>query len=203
MQFTWANGREGRRHTERRLDRVICNQNWLNVCNSLNVSTLVKHKSDHFPLLLEFDNSTHSFASQFKFMQMWTHHKDCHRVIQEVWNTNIVGCHMFILSQKLKILKQKLRVWNKTVFGNVQNMVKVAEQNIAHLQSVMDANGITDSLMEQHKDAQFQLENALQIEEEYWREKSKVAWHLNGDRNTKYYHRLTKIKNTSKLITTP
>ena len=134
-------------------------------------------------------------------MQMWTHHKDCHKVIQEVWNTNIVGCHMYILSQKLKILKQKLKVYNKIVFGNVHNMVKIAEQDLALLQSDIDTNGPTESLMEYHKDAQFQLENALKIEEEYWREKSKVAWHSNGDRNTKYYHKLTKIKNTSKLIT--
>lgn len=84
-------------------------------------------------------------------------------MIQEDWNTNIVGCHMFILSQKLKILKQKLKVWNKTVFGNVHNMVRVAEQNLAQLQSDMDTNGITNSLLEQHKDAQFQLENALLI----------------------------------------
>jgi len=202
VQFTWSNGKDRHRHTERRLDRVICNQDWLNACNSLNVSTLVKHKSDYFPLLLEFDNSIQNFVSQFKFMQMWTKHKDCHRVIQEVWNTNIVGCHMFILSQKLKLLKTKLKVWNNTVFGNVHNMVKTAEQNLALLQSDIDMNGLTDSLMEQHRDAQFQMENALQIEEEYWREKSKVAWHSDGDRNTKYYHRLTKIKNTSKLITT-
>ncbi|CAK8576869.1 unnamed protein product [Lathyrus sativus] len=26
VKFTWANGREGRRHTRKRLDRVICNQ---------------------------------------------------------------------------------------------------------------------------------------------------------------------------------
>ena len=202
VQFTWSNGRDRHRHTERRLDRVICSQDWIDACTSMNVSTLVKHKSDHFPLLFEFDNSTLRFSSQFKFMHMRTHHGDCHRVIQEVWNTNIVGCHMFILSQKLKTLKQRLKVWNKTVFGNVYNMVRVAEQNLAHLQSDMDTNSITDSLLEQHKDAQFQLENAFLIEEDYWREKSKVAWHSDGDRNTKYFQRLTKIKNTSKLITT-
>ncbi|MCH81726.1 RNA-directed DNA polymerase (Reverse transcriptase), partial [Trifolium medium] len=38
--YTWANGRRGRRHTERRLDRAICNQNWLEVCTSLVCSTL-------------------------------------------------------------------------------------------------------------------------------------------------------------------
>lgn len=77
VQFTWSNGRNGNRQTKRRLDRVICNQAWLDLCSSLNVSTLVNHKSDHFPLLLEFETTPHNFVSQFKFMQMWSHHADC------------------------------------------------------------------------------------------------------------------------------
>lgn len=61
--------------------------------------------------------------------------------------------------------------------------------------------GNSDSLFEQQKAAQVDLELALDKEEDFWREKSKVAWHANGDRNTRYFQRLTKIKNTSKLIT--
>jgi len=60
--------------------------------------------------------------------------------------------------------------------------------------------GISDSLLEQQKAAHIQLENALKIEEDFWREKSKVKWHSNGDRNTKYFQRLAKINNSSKLI---
>lgn len=32
-------------------------------------------------------------------------------------------------------------------------------------------------------------------------EKSKVKWHLEGDKNTAYFHRVTKIRNATKLIT--
>lgn len=52
-QYTWTNGR-GARQTERRLDRAICNQLWLDSCASLAVTTLTKFKSDHFPILLDF-----------------------------------------------------------------------------------------------------------------------------------------------------
>ena len=117
---------------------------------------------------------------------MWIHHEDCKRVIQEAWNINIVRCAMFVLSQKLKILKQKLKIWNKTIFGNVHNLVKEADKKLSIVQSNIDLLGISDSLMEEHKATQIALENALNIEEEYWREK--------------YFHKLSKIKNTSKLI---
>ncbi|KAK2456861.1 hypothetical protein QL285_004189 [Trifolium repens] len=118
-EFTWDNGRGGLRHTERRLDRVICNQAWLDLCTTLNVSTLTKHKSDHFPNLLDFNLNLLTFASQFKFLRMWSSHPDCESLIKDCWNVEILGCAMFILSKKLKIVKEKLKCWNKSTFGNV------------------------------------------------------------------------------------
>jgi hypothetical protein len=41
--FTWANGRRGRHYTQKRLDRVICNQEWFDCCTTVNVSTLTKN----------------------------------------------------------------------------------------------------------------------------------------------------------------
>jgi hypothetical protein len=37
--FTWSNGRRGRNHTQKRLDRVVCNQDWIDSC-SLSMSLL-------------------------------------------------------------------------------------------------------------------------------------------------------------------
>jgi hypothetical protein len=59
--FTWTNGRRGRHTTHKRLDRAICNMDWVNACSSVSVSTLTKIRSDHFPILLEFKNQdTHA-----------------------------------------------------------------------------------------------------------------------------------------------
>jgi len=138
VQLTWSNGRGGSRHTERRLDRVICNQQWLDMCNSLNVTTLTKLKSDHFPILLHFENSQTTFKSQFKFLNMCTLHENCKHVIQDSWNTNVIGCPMFILNQKLKILKQNLKIWNKNVFSNVHMLVKNAKQKLDDIQNEIE-----------------------------------------------------------------
>lgn len=53
-EFTWDNKRGGRRHIKRRLDRSICNKQWLDFCSSISCSTLIKTRSDHYPLLLDF-----------------------------------------------------------------------------------------------------------------------------------------------------
>jgi hypothetical protein len=179
--FTWANGRRGRHYTQKRLDRVICNHEWFDNCNSVNVSTLTKNKSDHFPILFEFKNHDLQHPSSFKFMKMWTAHPDCANVVQESWNVNIVGCPMYVLNEKLKLLKLKLKLLNKNVFGNIHEIVKEAKCKVDIIQAQLDSNGPSDVILDQEKLAQLSLENALSMEEMFWHEKSRVQWHCDGD----------------------
>jgi len=76
---------------------------------------------------------------------------------------------MFVLSHKLKILKQNLKVWNIEVFGNVHLLVRTAEQSLNVIQNEIDCNGNNDVLMEHQKQAQIQLGKALDKEEEFWK----------------------------------
>lgn len=147
--FTWSNRRGGNAFTERRLDRSICNQSWLDMCSSLSCSTLLRHPSDHSPLLLDFNLTTSRFGSQFKFLKMWAMHDDCINLVQNSWNNSFFGSPMYILSQKLKHLKNNLKEWNKNVFGNIHEHVNIAEQEVHHIQAQIDALGLTDSLLHQ------------------------------------------------------
>ncbi|MCH84849.1 RNA-directed DNA polymerase (Reverse transcriptase), partial [Trifolium medium] len=102
--------------------------------------------------------------------------------------------------QKLKMLKDKLKIWNKDTFGNVHNMVKQAEIKLKVVQDRIDSDGHSELLLNLEKSAQLDLNNALNIEEMFWYEKSRINWHIDGDRNTKYFHRMAKIKSSTKMI---
>jgi hypothetical protein len=93
-----------------------------------------KNRSDHYPLLLDFQINNVRFASQFKFMRMWTLNPDCEGIIRNCWNTSVTGCHMFVLNKNLKLLKECLKTWNKNNSGNVMNNVKNAEENLTSVQ---------------------------------------------------------------------
>jgi hypothetical protein len=125
---------------------------------------------------------------------MWTLHNTCKDLISNLWNTHIVGSPMFILSRKLKILKEQLKSWNKVVFGNVHSYVKDAEDNLADIQSQIHLNGYNDLLIDNEKRDQSKLDDALKRQNWFWHEKSKVTWHVDGDRNTNYFHGVAKIK---------
>lgn len=115
--FTWSNGRRGVALVERKLDRVFYNQNLLNVCTSSNIITLPKLRSDHFPIHVDACFSFVRHGSRLIFMTMWTLHDKCREFIVDVSSQPVVGCPMFILSQKLHNIKNQLKSWNKEVLG--------------------------------------------------------------------------------------
>lgn len=61
---------------------------------------------------------------------MWLQHADCKRLASETWKKDVYGCPMFIHTQKLKAVKLALKIWNKEVFGDVHNLVKVAQMDL-------------------------------------------------------------------------
>jgi len=135
-------------------------------------------------------------------MKMWISHPECINIVRQSWNNQVTGFPMYVLSQKLKILKEAFKVWNKNTFGNVHTQVTDVYKDLDEIQMKINNTGIFDLLMDQEKAAQINLENALNVGEMFWHEKSKVKWHSEGDRNTTFFHRVAKIRNVSSHITT-
>ena len=50
-----------------------------------------------------------SLAFSFKFHKMWIDNPDCRRPISKVLSSHIYGCHMYVLGQKLRGLKNELK----------------------------------------------------------------------------------------------
>lgn len=98
VNFTWYNGRSGRALVERNLDRAFCNQNWVSTSHIMTISTLLKLRSDHHPILLESSFSYQMLVSQFKFLSMWTLHDNCKDFVDNIWYTQVIGCPMFVLT---------------------------------------------------------------------------------------------------------
>lgn len=60
---------------------------------------------------------------------------------------------MYVLSSKLKNLKEKLKIWNKDVFGNIHNAVTEAENMLHEVQDQIKIQGHNDCLMQEEKKA--------------------------------------------------
>ncbi|XP_019447267.1 PREDICTED: uncharacterized protein LOC109350493 [Lupinus angustifolius] len=132
---------------------------------------------------------------------MWLRHDNCKRVMDEVWNSDVAGSPMFVLSQKLKILKKELRAWIKNVFGNVHEKVKNALALVDSAQQNLNGLGQYQNCLDQEELAQKELLNALTVDEAFWKEKSRLRWHQSEDRNTIFFHKVTNIRQATKSMT--
>lgn len=124
----------------------------------------------------------------------------CLVLVDSIWKTEVIGCPMFILKKKLKLLKCKINDWNKIIFGNIHKNVRKAKICLQEVQNNIVAQSHSDYLIEKENHAQVILDNALFIVDLFWKEKARVRWYAKGDWNTKYFHMIAKIKNAARGI---
>lgn len=106
-----------------RLDRCFIHSEWKAIFPITEVRHFSRTLSDHAPLLISFRNS--ASTRPFRFQQMWISHGDFDSVVKRSWEQPTSP--MYRLMGKLKRLKQVLKEWNQSTFGNVFKNVASAE----------------------------------------------------------------------------
>ena len=91
------------------------------------------------------------------------------------------------------MLKNILRKWNTEVFGNIFHAVENAQKHLEEDQSKISIEGYNDSLFCQEIEARNILNRSLRNQENFLREKSRVRWAKERDKNMAYYHSLLRI----------
>lgn len=202
-KYTWSNNRRGTAYVATRLDRAICNPHWFTSFNDPQLSHLPKHSSDHCPVLLSHSQRFFPANAPFKFEAMWIQHPDFLKLVADTWSSDIAGHSQFVLAQKLKSMKQVLKVWNKTVFGDIKLKVKLTESKAISIQEILDA-GPSNTLHQDLSEAKSSLHNWLLIQETHWHQKARTRWLNEGGRKTTFFHASAKsrgaINRISKIL---
>ncbi|XP_042521331.1 uncharacterized protein LOC122094799 [Macadamia integrifolia] len=198
-KFTWSNNRRSG-NVVAVLDRAFVNEDWLNSFDDCSQKVLPRIASDHAPLLVSSRLSSKPKNCPFRINKIWLDHPEFVDMTREAWNMNLISSATFILYQKLKRLKHVIKSWSRRAFPNLNQEVDSARTELETVQSRIEEEGYSKHLFDLEADAKTRLWKAIDNHEKLWAQKSRIRWLKEGDRCSRFFHVMTRIKRSRNSI---
>jgi hypothetical protein len=179
-----------------RLDRALATSCWSSRFPLATLSHLTGVASDHSPILLR-QEPAHVLPRTrlFRYEAMWEAHDDFRPTMESAW-LSAPCTTMQELERKLKTLSGSLDAWGKETFGHVRKETRELKSRLETLR------GQPHRLGPSHEELKI-VERLLELnhrEETMWRQRSRVKWLAEGDRNTHFFHlRASKRKKRNRI----
>jgi exonuclease III len=179
-QYTWFKSLGTTRALEERLDRAMHTHTWSLMFPAARLINLVAATSDHSPILLKLENEPHIHPKRsFRFENSWLLDNSLVDMITSNWPyypaTNI--------PQKLKYCIGDMEAWSKENSPNFRETANKLRRELELIRSTHDH--LSDASI---TNVQNKLSNVLLQEDRYWKQRAKVYWLTDGDKNSKFFH---------------
>ena len=119
--FTWCNCRLGEERTLIKLDRMVANNEWMDLFPDANVQHRSMSTFDHCLLILypKSNRLACQRKQRFRFKSMWIRDESCKEVVESMWvlGTNFNGNPL--IQDTIKECQSQLQWWNKNILSNV------------------------------------------------------------------------------------
>ncbi|XP_028082362.1 uncharacterized protein LOC114283684 [Camellia sinensis] len=196
-QFTWCNALDEERWSK--IDRFLLDSRWLEKF-SFKRWGLLRPLSDHCPILLKEDERDWG-PKPFKFLNPWLSHPTFMPGVKQIWENNQVSkWARFKLMRKLNDLRSHLSVWNKAVFGNIDSLLKSAEEELHDWDLKAESGSLDDEAIRRRREARSLVWKLSRDKERLWHQKSIMLWAQNGDKSTRFFHIMASRRQSKNLL---
>ncbi|KAJ0954856.1 putative RNA-directed DNA polymerase [Helianthus annuus] len=199
MKYTWNKSPGKSDGLLKKLDRVMSNEEFMNIFSDAITKFLPFFHSDHSPALVSIKGLKFWQPRAFKFMNFLAYKTQFIPIVSNVWQNKIRGCYMYSVVKKLKDLKKPLRKLGKEQ-GNLTEKVRKLSYELGLVQEAMVKDPHNQDIRDEEAGYVSALKRAMVDEEIFLQQKAKVGWLKAGDQNSAYFHKAVKGRQNKSRI---
>lgn len=188
-KFTWIrpNG-----SSMSRLDRCMVSVGWLEVWPNCIQQVMERDVSDHCPIILKH-MALNWGPKPFRVLNCWQQDPRFAKFVQDSWNNlEVHGTGLFVLKEKLKMLKGDLKRWNTDIFGDINSKKKEMVDKINAIELKAEITPLLDEEIAERKFLTGDFWRISNLQESLISQKSRIRWLREGDENSRFFHSMVK-----------
>ena len=108
----------------------------------------------------------------------------CEQVVKDEWESGQMVGSDWVLQDYLDRCKANLTTWNAIEFSHVGRNIVELQTKLEWLKLQLVSKEVVEAL----RYTRIELNSWLDREDDMWRQRSRINWFQNGDRNTSFFH---------------
>ncbi|CAA7047375.1 unnamed protein product [Microthlaspi erraticum] len=195
-RFSWA-GQRGVHYVSCCLDRTMGNSEWHSRYPCSETLFLELGESDHRPLVTFISDTTEERRGVFMYDSRMRDKDGFQEAVIRGWDRHLGSANADIsFGSRIQNCRKEISRWKRNNRNNAQEKIKIIRHRldkamVSPLATTQERNRLREEL--NHANAE---------EEAFWKQKSRNNWLKAGDKNTKFFHSVTKARRIRNNLTT-